>query len=99
MKKQQIYKGDSARLPPITSALALLVVGWEVQRDVCGQKTCEAVGVGAYRRKLGMLTIKPPRGSISEMARDEARTVLARMCATCQLECPMKEWGITPPSG
>jgi hypothetical protein len=98
-KQQHVFKGSASRLPPLTATLALLAVSWEVQRDLTGQDTCNTTLVGAYRRKLGPLTLVRPTDTMAEITRDNARAVLARICDSCPFgRCPMKKWGIRPPS-
>lgn len=84
-----------SRLPPIDAALVLEAIGLEVFRDQFGGKACLDRGVGPRRKKLGPL---PPERVLSipaELARDEARAVLAGLCDVCPFRrCAMKAWGI-----
>lgn len=85
-----------SRLPPITAALVLCVTGLEVSRDHRGMEPCSERGIGALRRKLGPA---PPRCAdelnAPEIARDQARTMLAGICRVCpHKRCRMKRWGI-----
>lgn len=89
------------RLPGITAALVLGMVGQEVFRDAFGMAACCTRGIGAQRRKLGPVAEDPALTlDLTETARDQARQVLAGMCGTCRFQrCKMKFWDIKRPSG
>lgn len=89
------------RLPPISAALVIESVALECARDLHGEKSCETEGIGPLRRKLGHV---PPPSQYTllpmEVARDQARTVLAGLCEHCPFDdCPMKLWDISVSSG
>lgn len=99
---------EDGRLPPVSAAMILECVGLEVFRDQFGMRQCIERGVGTRRKKLGPAQVAPilfvpPLAEEAheltlveavEIARDEARTVLARMCSACPFEnCRMKSWG------
>lgn len=96
-----------SRLPRIDAALILETVGLEVFRDKFGMRDCKAYGIGPMRRKLGQIAQAPilfiPALAVEphdltmeeavEIARDEARTMLAGMCGMCPFKtCSMKSW-------
>lgn len=100
---------NNERLPAIDAALILETVGLEIFRDQFGMRQCLERGIGPRRRKLGpapILFVPPLAEDAHEMtlpeameiARDEARTLLAGMCRVCPFEhCKMKDWGkLTP---
>lgn len=95
------------RLPPISAGLILEAVGLEIFRDRSGMQECLSHGIGARRVKLGAAQISPVRfvpplaaeehdmtaAEAVEIARDEARTLLKAMCASCPFRhCRMKSW-------
>lgn len=95
------------RLPRIDAALILETVGLEVFRDKFGMRECLEYGIGPMRRKLGPageapIIFIPPLAEephdltleeAVEIARDEARTMLAEMCRVCPFKtCSMKSW-------
>lgn len=95
-----------SRLPRIDAALILETVGLEVYRDKFGMRDCCAYGIGPMRRKLGSappIRFVPPLAEeehelsleeAMEIARDEARAMLAGMCRVCPHKtCTMKAWG------
>lgn len=99
------------RLPPISAALILETVGLEVFRDKFGMRECLDFGIGPMRKKLGRVAEAPilfipplaeeahilTLGEAVEIARDEARQMLAGMCRMCPFKtCVMKAWDITP---
>lgn len=99
---------QDARLPPISAALILETVGLEVFRDQFGMVQCLTRGIGPRRKKLGPVPIDPIRFApplatevhdmtlieAAEIARDEARVMLAEMCSACPFQhCKMKGWG------
>lgn len=96
------------RLPEISAALILETVGLEVFRDKFGMQECLEYGIGPMREKLGPAPVffAPPFATEAlpltmpeamELARDEARAVLAGMCRVCPFKhCGMKDWGATP---
>jgi hypothetical protein len=102
---------DSSRLPHIDAALILETVGLEVFRDQFGMRQCLERGIGPRRKKLGAvppqpIRFVPPLGKQAEdltlvmaveLARDEARVLLAAMCEACPFKhCRMKGFGVTP---
>lgn len=102
---------DAKRLPHIDAALILETVGLEVFRDQFGMRQCLERGIGPRRKKLGAVPPQPIRFvpplaqealdmtlvMAVEIARDEARVLLAAMCETCPFKhCKMKEFGIKP---
>jgi hypothetical protein len=81
------------RLPAITAALVLEAVGLEIFRDRFGQRQCLANGVGVRRKKLSSIGEDPRTfaASDAELARDQARQLLAGICRVCPFEhCRMK---------
>lgn len=89
----------------ISAALILERVGLEVFRDQFGMRQCQARGIGPRRKKLGHpppIRFVPPLGEeehdmtleeAMELARAEARFLLAGMCSACPFEnCKMKDW-------
>lgn len=108
MLKQLKTKPGNERLPRIDAVLILETVGLEIFRDQFGMRACLDRGIGPRRRKLGpvpdarILFVPPLAPDAHEMtleeaveiARDEARTVLAGMCRVCPFRnCVMKDWG------
>lgn len=94
------------RLPVIDAALILETVGLEVFRDQFGMHQCLLRGIGPRRKKLGPappIRFVPPLAPVEhdmtleeaiEIARDEARIMLAGMCRVCPFgNCKMKAWG------
>lgn len=97
------------RLPVISAALILESVGLEVFRDQFGMAQCLSRGIGPRRKKLGPIAEDPhafvfapgdppfDAASVcaSELARDEARQILAGMCRICPFKhCKMHTWGM-----
>lgn len=92
----------SARLPAISAALVLQTIGLEIFRDQFGAAACNTRGIGADRRRLGHMPPDAPLAGCPpmELARDEARVLLAGICDVCKFKrCKMKLWDIMPPSG
>lgn len=103
--------GAPNRLPRIDAALILETVGLEIFRDKFGMRECRIYGIGPMRRKLGPVPplpihFVPPLAveahemtleEAMEIARDEARSMLAGLCRMCPYRtCAMKTWdGIT----
>jgi hypothetical protein len=88
------------RLPVLTAALVIEAAGLETFRDQFGMFQCAARGIGARRKKLGKPAEDPDTfsGNPTEKVRDEARQLLAGMCAVCEYKhCRYKEWGMPKP--
>lgn len=98
---------STTRLPRIDATLILETVGLEVFRDKFGMRDCRKYGIGPMRRKLGPVAQAPiifipamakeahilTLDEAVEIARDEARQMLAGMCRVCPFKtCAMKTW-------
>ena len=85
------------RMPQPTPALALVILGLEIERDDKGAVECERRIIGARRQRLGPPSEDAPqRGGQLSMVYDGLRIALAHVCAECKFErCPWKR--ITPP--
>lgn len=94
------------RMPPMSAALALELLGLEVQREQFGMHNCLNRIVGPRRKKLGAVPkygpvdfstpaedLKADAGMVIEIVRDQARVVLAEFCRDCPFQqCKMKAW-------
>lgn len=92
------------RLPPLSAALVLETVRLETFRDQYGMLQCSNRNIGPMRKKLGAVPLIAPISALddpekglpaAEIARDQARVLLAEMCRVCPYtECRMKTWQV-----